>query len=156
MPRALTGWLLVCLQVILLVALVVVPRADPNLIRIAIGAVLIILGLLFGIAAGIRLGTALTPTPVPVPGAALRTEGPYRLVRHPIYSAVLLASLGYAIALGSWWTWFVLLLLVLFFWAKSRWEDSLLRQAHGPEWELWMSTTGALVPRLPARRGMTR
>jgi protein-S-isoprenylcysteine O-methyltransferase Ste14 len=84
---------------------------------------------------------------VPVPGAALRTDGPYGLVRHPIYAAVILAAVGYTIAMGSWWTVVVLALLIVFFVAKSRWEDRLLREVHGDQWAAWARTTGALLPR---------
>lgn len=156
MSRHTVGWLLVVIQFVLLVALVLVPRGDTDIARVILGAILIATGAAVGGLAGVRLGSALTPTPVPVPGATLRTDGPYRAVRHPIYSAVLLASIGFAVAFGSVWTWLVVVLLALFFWVKSRWEDALLKEAHGPEWELWMSTTGALVPRIPARRGPRR
>jgi len=47
---------------------------------------------------------------------------------------VLLGAIGFATAIGTWWTWLVAALLVLFFWSKSRWEDSLLREAYGDEW----------------------
>lgn len=156
MSRHTLGWLLVGVQAVLLVALVLVPHGQTGVARIILGALLITAGVAFGGAAGFRLGSALTPTPVPVPGATLRTDGPYRAVRHPIYSAVLVAAIGFAVAFGSAWTWLIVVLLGLFFWVKSRWEDALLKEAHGPEWELWMSTTGALIPRIPARRGQRR
>lgn len=156
MSRHVIGWLLVGCQAVLLVALVVVPRSDTDIARVVLGALLIAAGAVFGGMAGLRLGSALTPTPVPLAGATLRTDGPYRAVRHPIYSAVLLAALGYAVAFGSVWTWLVVVLLVIFFWGKSRWEDTMLKEVHGPEWELWMSTTGALIPRIPVRRGQRR
>jgi len=95
------------------------------------------------------LGRALTPTPVPIPGVGLRTDGPYRFVRHPIYSAILLAGTGFAVAIGTWWTVAALGVLGLFFFAKSRWEDRLLRAQYGAAWEEWASTTGALLPRPP-------
>ena len=95
-----------------------------------------------------RLGTALTPTPVPIRGAGLRTGGAYRYVRHPIYSAVLLITLGFLVAMGSPLSWVWGAVMLLFFWAKSRWEDALLREAYGDEWTQWAQTTGALVPRM--------
>jgi len=39
----------------------------------------------------------------------LVTSGPYRLVRHPIYSGTLLAGVGTAIALS--WLWLVAMVL---------------------------------------------
>ena len=141
------GWFLVVVQATLLVLLVVVPRAPFSSLRLVAGLAIIALAALLGAWSGIRLGSALTPTPLPIPGAALRTDGPYALVRHPIYAAVLLAAVGYTVALGSWWTVLVLAILTVFFVLKSRWEDRLLREVHGEEWTSWARTTGALLPR---------
>ncbi len=153
MTRHAVGWTLVAIQGLLLVALVIAPHTDTNIARVAVGALLIAAGAVIGTRAGLRLGPALTPTPVPLAGASLRTDGPYSAVRHPIYAAVLLAALGFTVAVGSVWTWLVMGLLTAFFWGKSRWEDTLLQQAHGPEWELWRARTGALIPHLTRRRG---
>jgi len=140
--------MLVAVQAVLLITLVLVPRADPSPVRIAIGGLLIFAGVVLGVVGGLRLGPALTPTPVPLADAGLRTSGPYSLIRHPIYTAVLLGAIGFATAIGTWWTWLVAALLVLFFWSKSRWEDSLLREAYGDAWVQWSRRTGALLPRL--------
>jgi hypothetical protein len=35
----------------------------------------------------------------------------------------------------------------VFFWLKSRWEDSLLAEEYGTEWQSWAKSTGALIPR---------
>lgn len=145
--RKISGWALVALQAVLLIGLVVVPRAELGPVRGILGLVLILGGVALGLVAGMRLGSALTPTPVPLAGASLRTTGPFSLVRHPIYTAVLLAAVGYTVAIGSWWTVLVLGLLTLFFIAKSRWEDHMLREIHGDKWTAWARTTGALVPR---------
>jgi protein-S-isoprenylcysteine O-methyltransferase Ste14 len=72
-------------------------------------------------------------------------------VRHPIYSGVLLLVLGLLIALGSAWSWAWGLVIVGFFWGKSRWEDSLLHEEYGEEWVAWAARTGALIPK-PMRR----
>lgn len=146
------GWLLVLLQAVLLVLLVAVPRDPFSSARLVAGLVIIALAALLGVWSGMRLGSALTPTPLPIPGAALRTDGPYALVRHPIYAAVLLAAVGYTVALGSWWTVLVFAILTVFFVLKSRWEDRLLSEVHGDEWTSWARTTGALLPRRLTRR----
>ena len=60
----------------------------------------IVLGGMFLIAAGLAaLGAALTPFPAPRARAGLRTHGVYAVVRHPIYSGLIVASLGWAL----WW-----------------------------------------------------
>jgi protein-S-isoprenylcysteine O-methyltransferase Ste14 len=147
MNRNATGWLLVGIQVVLFVVLLLLPWRSPTAGSLVVGALLVGSGIALGAASMRTLGKALTPTPVPIEGAGLRTTGPYRLVRHPIYSALLLATLGLLIAVGGAWGWVWGLVIVGFFWAKSRWEDSLLRETYGNEWDEWAKRTGALIPR---------
>ena len=146
--KTIVGWVLVALQFALLIALVLVPRREPEAIWVALGGLLIGAGATVGFSAFRALGSALTPTPVPIVGAGLRTEGIYARVRHPIYGAVLLLVFGYVIAFGSWWSLLVAVILVIFFAAKAHWEDHLLAAAYGSDWAVWASTTGALIPRL--------
>ena len=148
MKRGTVGWLLVAVQFLLLLVLILLPWRSPSALSIAVGLVLVVAGAFLGLVAGRRLGRALTPTPVPVAGAGLRTDGAYRWVRHPIYSAVLLMVLGYVIAIGSIWSAACAVVLLVFFVLKSRWEDGLLREQYGDEWTAWAARTGALVPRL--------
>jgi protein-S-isoprenylcysteine O-methyltransferase Ste14 len=151
MKRTTIGWTLVVLQFVLLVVLVLLPRRPPLPLPVVVGGLLVAAGVVLGLAAGRRLGAALTPTPVPITGAGLRTSGAYRYVRHPIYSAVLLAVLGYVIALGSGWGWAWAALIGVFFLVKSRWEDRLLHAEYGDEWAEWAARTGAIVPRIGSR-----
>ena len=148
MTRSTVGWLLVTVQVILFIVLLLLPWREPTVLSLVVGAALFIVGIALALASVRTLGKALTPTPVPIEGAGLRTTGPYRFVRHPIYSALLLVTLGLLVAVGSGVGWMWGLVIVVFFWLKSRWEDSLLREAYDAEWVAWSKTTGALVPRL--------
>ncbi|MHB8796124.1 MAG: methyltransferase family protein [Candidatus Nanopelagicales bacterium] len=152
MGRGTLGWLLVLVQFALLIGLILLPWRDPSLLSLVLGAVLLLAGMAVFIAAVRALGSALTPTPVPIAGSSLRTGGLYRYVRHPIYSGVLLMVLGLLVAVGSWagWAWGVLILV--FFVVKSRWEDRLLAEAYGQEWATWSARTGAMVPRLRRER----
>ena len=149
MTRSRIGWLLVVVQFVLLAILVFLPWRSPTLLSLALGVPIAAAGVVLGLSASRRLGRALTPTPVPIAGAGLRTTGAYARVRHPIYSAVLLLALGFVIAVGSAWSWACVLVLLLFFLVKSRWEDRLLHAEYGSEWEVWAARTGALIPRRP-------
>jgi protein-S-isoprenylcysteine O-methyltransferase Ste14 len=149
MRRGTVGWLLVVVQFLLLLVLILLPWRSPSALSIIVGIVLAAAGALLGLVAGRRLGRALTPTPVPVEGAGLRTDGPYRWVRHPIYSAVLLMVAGYVVAIGSIWTAACAVVLLVFFLLKSRWEDGLLHEQYGDQWTAWAARTGALTPRVP-------
>lgn len=62
----------------------------------AIGAVLAIAGIAFAVWAARSLGRSLTPFPKPL-GAGLVTNGPFGIVRHPIYTGGLAFFAGYAL-----------------------------------------------------------
>ncbi len=61
------------------------------------GAALAVAGGSFSIAAARALGRSFTPLPRPGESAELVERGPYRLVRHPIYGAVLLFAAGFCL-----------------------------------------------------------
>ena len=73
--------------------------------RAGLGLVLFALGLGFAIWARVHIGrnwgTPMTQKDEP----ELVTSGPYRLVRHPIYSGILVAGVGTAVALS--WLWLI-------------------------------------------------
>jgi protein-S-isoprenylcysteine O-methyltransferase Ste14 len=66
----------------------------PN---IAIGGGLIVAGLGLGGSAAWALGRQVRLHPTPPAGAVLRTKGPYRHMRHPMYLGMLLAAAGVAL-----------------------------------------------------------
>jgi protein-S-isoprenylcysteine O-methyltransferase Ste14 len=82
----------------------------------------------------------------------LATDGPYRFVRHPLYSGNVLLVAGSALAGSRWWG---LPLAALFFWfyypPAIEYEDRKLHRIFGAAWERWAAETPALVPRLGAR-----
>src|SRR5438128_1342079 len=113
------GW--VILQVVLF-ALIAVSAwlavgqagAPPLALRI-LGTVLCVAGLLVIVWGSATLGSFLTPFPRPTERHELITRGPFRWVRHPIYSGVLLTGLGACLISGSWLAFaFWLALCVLF------------------------------------------
>ena len=159
MSRQTRGWLLVGVQFVLLLLLVVTPwrvslaELSTTNPLVWIGGALILAGMAVAVAGLTHLGSALSANPVPLPAAGLRTSGVYAVVRHPIYSGILLAAIGFTLAVGSWWQVLVTVVLTLFFTGKSRWEDAMLAEEYGTTWQAWASRTGAIVPRVwPARR----
>lgn len=64
-----------------------------------IGVAVTVLGLAITAAGLLALGDALTPFPRPRQNATLRTHGIYARVRHPVYSGLITASLGWSL----WW-----------------------------------------------------
>ncbi|HEY0181803.1 MAG TPA: isoprenylcysteine carboxylmethyltransferase family protein [Rhodopila sp.] len=57
------------------------------------------------------------------------TEGPYRVVRHPMYAAALLYFLGVPLLLGSWWGLLVVPLFTTALGLRAMGEERMLRQA---------------------------
>jgi protein-S-isoprenylcysteine O-methyltransferase Ste14 len=87
---------------------------------------------------------------------ALVTDGPYRLVRHPIYSGMLGMLVATGLAASRWTA--LLGGIVLFgagAWIRIRAEERLLREAFGPAYEAYARDVPALIPR-PGSRGGRR
>ena len=150
------GWALVIAQVLLLILFVVLPKrrslfAPPDLLDV-LGIILMIAGLAVLLIALLSLGSALTPTPVPQEGAALRTGGIYSVVRHPVYVGILLAALGFTLAVGSLWQVLLLVALAVFFYAKAFWEDRLLAERHGVAWFDYADHVSGFIPRIRGSR----
>jgi protein-S-isoprenylcysteine O-methyltransferase Ste14 len=73
-------------------------------------------------------------------------RGPYRLVRHPIYSGVLFAILGTALVVGEVRAILGLLLMVTGVLIKLRREETALRQHFGGAYHEYALRVPALVP----------
>jgi protein-S-isoprenylcysteine O-methyltransferase Ste14 len=93
---------------------------------ITAGCGLFILGGGFGIAGVIGLGRNRTPYPQPRADSELVQHGIYARVRHPLYTSVMLASLGWALIWQSGPAFGAALLLIPFFHAKARREERWL------------------------------
>jgi protein-S-isoprenylcysteine O-methyltransferase Ste14 len=74
--------------------------------------------------------------------------GPYRSLRHPIYTAMLGMFLGTAIASSQVHALVGLALLVAAYLRKTRLEDQILAQTFGAEFDAYRHNTWALVPLL--------
>ena len=72
--------------------------------------------------------------------------GPYRLLRHPIYTAMLGMFLGTAISSSQYHALLGLVILVFAYLRKTRMEERLLEQTFGAEYDAYRCDTWALVP----------
>jgi protein-S-isoprenylcysteine O-methyltransferase Ste14 len=79
-------------------------------------------------------------------GHQLVRTGPYRWVRHPIYTAMLGMFLGTAIASSQYHALLGLALLVAAYLRKTRLEEQILQQTFGAEYDAYRRGTWALVP----------
>lgn len=82
-----------------------------------------------------------------IEGHALITEGPYNLVRNPIYTGMFGMLIATGLAASRWYT---LIAAIIFFLSgtliRIRREENLLRQSFGAEFEAYRSRVPALIP----------
>lgn len=81
-------------------------------------------------------------------GHTLIRGGPYRIVRHPIYTGILIAVLGTAIVNGSLHAMFALPFFILSYWLKIRTEETLLTSLFGRDYLQYRQQVKALIPYL--------
>ncbi|MBW2056743.1 MAG: isoprenylcysteine carboxylmethyltransferase family protein [Deltaproteobacteria bacterium] len=107
------------------------------------GAILVVLG----------VATRLWASGYIKKNQALATDGPYAYVRHPLYVGNITMGFGFALASGLWWSFPLLLGILLAFYPPAiRREDRKLHRRFGEAWEEWCRETRALLPRLTPYR----
>jgi protein-S-isoprenylcysteine O-methyltransferase Ste14 len=87
-------------------------------------------------------------------GHQLIRTGPYRFVRHPIYTGMLLGSVGTALVVGEWRGVLAVVMLLAAHSRKAMREESMLTREFGEEYKAYRQQTGFLFPRLWGRLGM--
>lgn len=99
--------------------------------------------------AQVTLGRSWSDTPRMMKGQTLITEGPYRFIRHPIYTAFLLI-LGSLLLITSNWLiglcWMGMTALEIL--SRIGFEEALMLEFFGDEYRQYMERTGRLFPRL--------
>jgi protein-S-isoprenylcysteine O-methyltransferase Ste14 len=80
-------------------------------------------------------------------GHELIRSGPYRSIRHPIYTGILLALLGTAFAVGEVRGLLAVVIASLSFYIKARREESFLTQEFGDRFAEHRRHTGMFLPR---------
>jgi protein-S-isoprenylcysteine O-methyltransferase Ste14 len=81
-------------------------------------------------------------------GHELIRTGPYRTIRHPIYTGILLALLGTAVNLGEVRGLLALAIAWISFYIKARREESFLTQEFGAGFAEHRTHTGMFLPRV--------
>jgi len=79
---------------------------------------------------------------------ALIKIGPYKFVRHPIYSGVLVMMLGASFIIGNFMSFYWVLLCFLGLFQKSKAEEKLLTEKFGESYEQYKKETKMLIPYL--------
>jgi protein-S-isoprenylcysteine O-methyltransferase Ste14 len=133
LPRLRVGWL----------ARQIVPWSEGLFVS---GAALLLLGIGFAIWARVHLGQYWSGHVTLKPGHRLIRSGPYALVRHPIYTGILMAVIGTAVALDDYAGVLAILIVAETFVRKLRIEERWLTEEFGDEYQAYRREVKALVP----------
>jgi protein-S-isoprenylcysteine O-methyltransferase Ste14 len=147
-----TTSLLIALAFVLLLG-----RKSPDALKVQLtprqpwlgllGDTLCIASVVFAICARVRLGANWSGAMAMVrEGHELVQSGPYRIIRHPIYTGLLFAMLGTAFTIGSVASYLAVLLALAAFLARIRVEEKLMTSQFPDAYPLYQRRTRALLP----------
>jgi len=141
------------IRAVLVVLVVVLVRSEAlpgrttngSPVRAGTGFVLLALGLSFAIWARVRIGRNWGAPMTRKDDPELVTGGPYRFVRHPIYTGLLVAGVGTAVALG--WVWLTAVGLAgVYFVYSATVEERYLGDQFPDRYPAYRRATKMLVP----------
>ncbi len=92
----------------------------------AIGLAVCVIGILIMSIALLQLNRRLSAFPTPKDESSLVSNGVYSLVRHPIYTGIILAGLGFAVYWEDSLKLIITIILYLLFEFKASYEEELL------------------------------
>ena len=113
-----------------------------------IGILITILGLGFAVWARVHLGRNWSSRPgIKVDHKLIRT-GPYRFVRNPIYTGILIGYAGTAVVIGELWAFVLILFVLVAFLGKIYAEEKFLLEEFGDAYLQYRREVKALIPYL--------
>jgi protein-S-isoprenylcysteine O-methyltransferase Ste14 len=96
----------------------------------------------------ISLGPNLTDTVVTRRNAQFVDRGPYRYVRNPMYSGILMIGLSLGLALGTWLLPLAATVMFAILARRTRIEEIYLIAHFGDQYRTYMTRVGRFFPRL--------
>jgi len=96
----------------------------------------------------VSLGSNLTDTVVTRRNAQFVDRGPYRYVRHPMYSGILMLGASLGLAFGTWLMPVTAILMFSILARRTRIEEIYLVERFGEQYRNYMSRVGRFFPRL--------
>jgi protein-S-isoprenylcysteine O-methyltransferase Ste14 len=140
--------LLACAAAMLLVLPLGGPGSGAGTAAVLVGDLIAVAACAWLLVSVLALGRCFGVLPE---ARGLVTRGPYRVVRHPIYLGEILALVGLTVSSGATWSILALVMFVAAQAVRMRLEERALSAAF-PEYELYASRTGRLLPQLGIQR----
>ena len=128
-----------------------IPWLDRQLFSVTIpivlaGLLVVLMGVVFSIWAQLMLGDNWSNRVTVKENHTLVRSGPYRIVRHPIYSGILLGMLGSTLQRGEIRSFVGVMICGFSFWLKTRAEEQFMVQRFGEEYLQYRHKVKALAP----------
>ena len=119
----------------------------PSAMSYSAGLLLATVGVALGIWARVSLADNWSGNVTLKQSHRLITTGPYRWLRHPIYSAFLLLIIGTAICTAQLRGALAVALVFISFYYKWRSEEQLMLREFGEQYLRYRKQSGAIIPR---------
>ena len=111
-----------------------------------LGFALAVAGLVFSVWARVYLGSNWSPAAMLKKGQTLVRSGPYGIVRHPIYSGLIVAIIGTALVYGGYRVIISVVCVFLFAWVRITEEEKLMSNQFGEEYTEYKKEVKAIIP----------
>jgi protein-S-isoprenylcysteine O-methyltransferase Ste14 len=110
-----------------------------------VGLIILLLGLLLVLWSRLVLGKNWAMPMTKKTNSQLVTSGPYRFIRHPVYTGILVIILGSALTVSYYW--FILLaVMAVFFFYSARYEEKFMIQRFPKTYPDYQKETKMFVP----------
>jgi len=150
------SWLFPLLPIIAIVIWIFITDVFPGLLFLRIvpddiviavaGSAVTLVGLGYAICARLHLGKNWSGQPMIRMDHTLVRTGPYRIVRNPIYTGILVAFAGTAVVIGEFWALMTIFIVLVVFFAKIRMEEKFLLEEFGEQYIQYKKEVKALIP----------
>lgn len=135
--------LLVAAQFIIAAQIILTTSNSP--FQSAVPASITVSGLAIGIWSIIAMGSSMNVSPRLKTNAQLKTDGPYRFVRHPMYLGLLLFCAGFVVAENASLGWASLGGLAVVLGIKTHYEEQQLKSRF-QDYDSYAQRTKRIVP----------
>ncbi|MGE0456702.1 MAG: isoprenylcysteine carboxylmethyltransferase family protein [Bauldia sp.] len=119
---------------------------EPTAGIMIVGVLLTIAGLGISVWARVYLGAQWTGRVGVREGHQLIRSGPYRFVRHPIYSGMLLAFIGTALVYCDWRSLVAIVMMAVALAYKLQREERWMREHFAADYQAYHRQVAAIIP----------